>query len=71
MLVDVLAVISLRRTAEEIVPRPHAEIAGYFGDLTPVEPGLVRIPSWRPEDPADVGAQPERIAGYAGVARKP
>jgi hypothetical protein len=59
-----------KRTAEEIVPRTHAEIAGYFGDLTFVEPGLVHIPLWRPEDPADLGEHPERINAYAGVARK-
>jgi len=59
-----------KRTAEEIVPRTLAEIAGYFGDLTLVEPGLVHIPLWRPEDPADVGEYPERTNAYAGVARK-
>jgi hypothetical protein len=59
-----------KRTAEEIVPRSHAEITGYFGDLALVEPGLVRIPLWRPEDPSDVGEHPERTNAYAGVARK-
>jgi S-adenosyl methyltransferase len=59
-----------KRTAEEILPRTRAEIAGYFGDLTLVEPGLVHIPLWRPEDPADVGGHPERTNAYAGVARK-
>ena len=59
-----------KRTAEEILPRSHAEIAGYFGDLTLLEPGLVHIPLWRPEDPADVGEHPERTSAYAGVARK-
>jgi hypothetical protein len=59
-----------KRTAEEIRPRSHAEIAGYFGDLTLDEPGLVHIPLWRPEDPADVGEHPERANAYAGVARK-
>jgi hypothetical protein len=58
-----------KRTAEEVVPRSHAEIAGYFGELTFVEPGLVHIPLWRPEDPDDA-VLGERTNAYAGVARK-
>lgn len=59
-----------KRTGEEIVPRSGAQIAGYFGDLTLVEPGLVHIPQWRPEDPDDAGEHPESTNAYAGVGRK-
>jgi hypothetical protein len=58
-----------KRTAEEILPRSHAEIAGYFGDLVFVDPGLVHIPLWRPEDPDDA-VLGESTNAYAGVARK-
>jgi hypothetical protein len=37
-----------------------------------VEPGLVDMPLWRPEGPDDLFMeQPERVFGYACVARKP
>jgi hypothetical protein len=58
-----------KRTAEEILPRSHAEIAGYFGEFALVEPGLVHIPLWRPEDPDDA-VLGERSNAYAGVAHK-
>jgi O-methyltransferase involved in polyketide biosynthesis len=68
---EVLAAFEMsRRTGEEILPRSRAEIAGYFGELVMVEPGLVDIPLWRPEDPADAGGRPERTNAFAGVARK-
>jgi hypothetical protein len=33
-------------------------------------PGLVRIPLWRPDSPADVPDDPDRFWGLAGVGRK-
>jgi hypothetical protein len=41
-----------------------------FAGFELVEPGLVWVPQWRPEDPDDVGDQPERSSQYAGVGRK-
>jgi hypothetical protein len=46
--------------------RSPEEIASCFEGLTMVEPGLVQITQWRPDD-ADV----ERIDAYGAVARKP
>jgi 16S rRNA G1207 methylase RsmC len=60
------------RTPNPLKTRSHAEIARYFGDFELVEPGLVWIPLWRPEDYDDpFRDQPERCSGFAGVARKP
>jgi S-adenosyl methyltransferase len=57
------------RTATELFPRPYAEILRYFDGLTLVDPGLVFIPLWRPDE-ADKVEHPERISAYAGVGRK-
>jgi hypothetical protein len=46
--------------------RSPEEIASCFEGLTMVEPGLVQITHWRPDD-ADV----QRIDAYGAVARKP
>ncbi|TML27047.1 MAG: hypothetical protein E6G35_10070 [Actinobacteria bacterium] len=58
------------RTDTTINLRTHAEIAGFFGDLTLVEPGLVYLSRWRPEDPAGEDEHPERVGAYGGVARR-
>ncbi|MFI7200565.1 SAM-dependent methyltransferase, partial [Streptomyces massasporeus] len=36
--------------------RPVAEIAGFFDGLELVEPGVVRVPEWRPETSGDAGS---------------
>jgi SAM-dependent methyltransferase len=51
------------------VLRSKAEIAGFFGDLELVEPGLVQLPTWRPEGEVPA-ADLETIWLYGGVARK-
>jgi hypothetical protein len=54
--------------------RPE-EIASYFDGLEWVEPGLVSIPLWRPDQPADdvpvINASPMHIDEYGGLGRKP
>jgi hypothetical protein len=50
--------------------RPKARIAAMFGGFTPVEPGIVWLPVWRPDSPDDVDGHPERLSGYAGVFRR-
>jgi S-adenosyl methyltransferase len=56
------------RTPTPIYPRPRAEIQAYFAGLTPVEPGLVPIPLWRP-DPSGPMSPPDRSTSYAAVWR--
>ena len=47
--------------------RSRAEVAAFFDGLELVEPGLVRVPEWRPDSDADP-ANPATVWG--GVARK-
>ncbi|MET8024685.1 SAM-dependent methyltransferase [Streptomyces avermitilis] len=48
--------------------RPHARVLDFFGDFTLVEPGLVPVPDWRPDEPPKHNAPP--IGIYGGVARR-
>jgi hypothetical protein len=45
--------------------RPVAGIAAFFDGLEPVEPGVVRVTEWRPEEPGPAG-----VDAYCGVGRK-
>ncbi|TMR94456.1 SAM-dependent methyltransferase [Nonomuraea basaltis] len=51
--------------------RTQEEIRAFFGDFELVEPGLVAVTDWRPDDHLLVGEAP--LPGYllAGAARKP
>jgi hypothetical protein len=51
--------------------RPRAEILRFFDGFELVDPGLVRIPLWRPDSPADVPDDPGKFWGLVGVGRKP
>jgi len=52
--------------------RGLAQIRRLFEGFELVEPGLVYLPLWRPEDPEDLFLdRPEQSCGYAGVGRKP
>jgi hypothetical protein len=57
-----------KQTATPGVLRSRAEIMAFFGDFELVEPGLVPVGQWRPDDPDDPGA--EVRAAIGGVARK-
>ena len=35
-----------------------------------VDPGLVWLPLWRPDDPEAAARHPERTTGFAGVGRR-
>ncbi|SFN12812.1 S-adenosyl methyltransferase [Pseudonocardia ammonioxydans] len=47
--------------------RSADEVRTLFGDLELLDPGVVRIPLWRPDSP--VGPEGQRYPGLAGVAR--
>jgi hypothetical protein len=52
--------------------RSIAETSRLFDGFELVEPGLVRLPLWRPENPEDLlVSQPERSMAFAGVGRQP
>lgn len=62
------AVNVYRNATATMNPRTHARVLDFFGDLALVEPGLVPVPQWRPEEPLRQDAPP--IGIYGGVARK-
>jgi|SRR5579875_2322794 len=49
--------------------RRRQEVRSFFGQLEPVEPGLVNITAWRPDGREE--EQSERWIEFGGVARKP
>jgi len=58
------------RSATPMTMRTAAQVAELFGEFELVPPGLVWLPQWRPDPGEPVEAEPERMAGYAGVGRK-
>jgi hypothetical protein len=58
-------------TANPVILRSREEIVALFGDLEPVEPGIVTLPLWRPDgNTTYFDDDPARFPGFAGVARK-
>jgi SAM-dependent methyltransferase len=57
------------RTSTEITLRSRAQVTDFFGDFTILEPGVVHMPLWRPDSPADVDEHPERFGAFGGVGR--
>ncbi len=60
-----------RTTPEPLTLRSRAQIEGFLTGLEIVDPGVVYLPLWRPDSPADVGEDPEWCNDFAGVGRKP
>jgi S-adenosyl methyltransferase len=60
-----------RTVSTQIHLRSPAEVRRFFDGFELVEPGVVFIPGWRPDSPADAESDPARIPGLVGVARKP
>jgi hypothetical protein len=54
--------------AQRVKPRSREEVTRFFGGLELVEPGVVRVPEWRPASPEDAQG---RSTMWGGVARKP
>ena len=67
---DNATVVYNSRVAANLRVRTRAEIAALFDGFTLVEPGLVWIPEWRPDSPADVPENPEQFWALVGVARR-
>jgi S-adenosyl methyltransferase len=71
--IDTGAMISMANRLNELmaqhaVPRTHREVAAFFAGLDLLEPGLVRIPEWRP---ASVSESAVRAQLWGAVGRKP
>ena len=58
------------RVAAQVCMRTRPQIARLFDGFTLVEPGLVWLPEWRPDSPADVPENPEQFWGLVGVGRR-
>jgi hypothetical protein len=50
--------------------RSREQIAALMAGTELVEPGVVWLPEWRPEEPDDL-ENPAKSLGYAAVGRKP
>lgn len=57
-----------RRTATPMSMRSGADVLGFFAGFSLLDPGVVRIPLWRPDGAVADDAQ--RFPGYAGVGRR-
>jgi S-adenosyl methyltransferase len=71
--IDTGAMISMANRLNELmaqqsVPRTHREVAAFFAGLDLLEPGLVRVPQWRPGSVSE-SAAPAQMWGAVG--RKP
>jgi len=55
-------------TSANYITLPPTAVALFTGE-TLVEPGVVQIPYWRPDQPDELGPDAARYPGYAGVAR--
>jgi O-methyltransferase involved in polyketide biosynthesis len=53
--------------AQRVRPRSRDEVTAFFDGLSVVEPGVIRCPEWRPDDPEDAAG---RSTMWGGVAEK-
>jgi SAM-dependent methyltransferase len=60
-----------RSVSTELHLRSRAEIQRFFDGFELVGPGLVYVPLWRPDSPADVPGDPSQFGCLVGVGRKP
>jgi SAM-dependent methyltransferase len=59
------------RTATPMTMRSRDRISHLLQGWDLVDPGLVRLPLWRPDPTDESPERPETFAGYAAVGRKP
>ncbi len=59
-----------RHSTAPLTMRSRQEIEALLGGFDLVPPGLVFLPLWRPDSPADVDDHPERFSSYAAVGRR-
>ena len=60
-----------RSVSTQLHLRSRAEIQRFFDGFDLVDPGLVYVPLWRPDSPADVPRDPSQFGCLVGVGRKP
>ncbi|MFN2478538.1 MAG: SAM-dependent methyltransferase [Pseudonocardiaceae bacterium] len=59
-----------RRTATQLTMRSSPQLEALLAGFDLVPPGVVFLPLWRPDSPADVDDHPERFSMYAVVGRR-
>jgi hypothetical protein len=59
-----------QRSGVPLRPRSHAEVTALFGDLSLVDPGVVAVHHWHPDE-TDRVTPDSGVAMYGGVALKP
>jgi len=57
------------RSVASLTMRTYDEVVALFTGETLIDPGVVQIPYWRPDQPDDLDSDVARYPGYAGVAR--
>jgi hypothetical protein len=55
------------KTPTPMTMRSAQRINRFFEGFELVDPGVVYLPQWRPDEPAAVGEHPERMVGLVGV----
>jgi S-adenosyl methyltransferase len=60
-----------RSVSTQLHLRSRAEILRFFDGFELVDPGLVYVPLWRPDSPADVPRDPRQFGCLVGVGREP
>jgi SAM-dependent methyltransferase len=58
------------RTANPMTMRPHTQIAELLRGWDLLDPGLVRLPLWRPDSGDETPHNPDAFAGYAAIGHK-
>jgi hypothetical protein len=58
-----------RAMQQKVQFRTHAEVSRFFDGLELIEPGVVHLPEWRPDEPVDPDGPV--TAMWGGVGRKP
>ncbi len=58
-----------RRAGAPLTMRSRLEVETLLDGFDLVPPGVVFLPLWRPDSPADVDDHPERFTGFAAVGR--
>jgi hypothetical protein len=51
--------------------RTRAEVTGFFDGLDLLDPGVVWLQEWRPDESTELADDPRANGSWAGVARKP
>jgi SAM-dependent methyltransferase len=66
---DAQEVYNRSRSPNAMRMRSRDEVAALFGDVRLLEPGVVRMPQWRPDAPEDIPSDVDSYPGFAGVGQ--